>query len=275
MLQHTFFAKRNWLLAVAALCFLLGLWLLLINRPVQTSSKRALGRVQVAFGESLVSPSRGALEKIEKARPLHRWDELQTREASEALVSFESGEEIRVLEKSRVLFDLEAGRPLIVVLQGDIWIEREIESGQVLISREGSRKTLMEERLAKKSAVSKTSRQARTSSKASSKNNDLGLMNRSAGQRLTPDVIQSTLKAQRQSFFKCYTQLLQKTPGVTGEASVSFTIERTGRVSLAEISSSSLKDSAFRNCLLDTVRRVEFKSFPGDPISALFPLRFD
>ncbi|MBO9668406.1 MAG: AgmX/PglI C-terminal domain-containing protein, partial [Bdellovibrio sp.] len=85
------------------------------------------------------------------------------------------------------------------------------------------------------------------------------------GTGLTSEFIQDTLRAQRNSFFKCYTQLLQRTPGVVGQASVGFTIERSGKVSQADITSSSIADPAFKKCLIEAIRRVEFKSFGGDP----------
>ncbi|MNL44025.1 hypothetical protein D3C87_1665680 [compost metagenome] len=92
---------------------------------------------------------------------------------------------------------------------------------------------------------------------------------------LSSEAIQETLKLHRGNFFRCYTQLLQKTPGVVGTASISFTIERTGKVSNAELTSSSLQDPDFKRCLIEATRRVEFKSFLGDPINTVFPLKFE
>ena len=156
----------------------------------------------------------------------------------------------------------------MILKRGDVDVENYGREGSVYISREGVRWTATEyEMTYKKQAPSSTLPELAPA--------DAGNTAAPRIDGLTSEAIQETLKTYRGSFFKCYTQLLQKTPGVVGQASISFTIERTGRIAQAELISSSISDGDFKKCLLESVRRVEFKSFAGEPISTVFPLRFE
>lgn len=257
----------------------LGLALLLIRPVSKESSGRALARLQPSFGKVSLERN-GRREMVGQVRPLQRFDRLETGPDTEAVLLFESGEELRLLDNTDVIVDWESAHPLVLVRSGDVWPEKLSENPSVRVSRDGVRRTLSEDRRESQArqralnAKTKTSAaRATTTAKTPVPLNPIA--ERTRAKSLSPEYIQETLKTQRNLFFKCYTQLLQRTPGVSGEASIAFTIEKTGRVSTAEISSSSLQDQGFRRCISEAVKRVEFKAFIGDPVSALFPIRFE
>ena len=96
-----------------------------------------------------------------------------------------------------------------------------------------------------------------------------------ATEGLTPSYIVDTLKSQKGIFYKCYTQLLQKNPGVVGETSISMTIEPNGKISRSDVTSSQMNDASFKKCLIEATARIEFKPFRGDAITTVFPLKFE
>lgn len=248
----------------------------------EPSETRALARLQPVFGTTFVERN----EKKDSAKAhqiLQKLDTVETSHDSEALIQFPNGEQVRLFENSVALLDLEAGKALLILKEGDLWVETAKDGADaVMISRDGIRRSLAGDRdyqsheraVEKNRLVTKVKTPLREKASAPANSGDIAFPPRSRLESLTSDYIQSTLRTQRNLFFKCYTSLLQKTPGVSGEASVAFTIERSGRVSQAEVSSSNFKDPNFRRCLTEAVRRVEFKSFAGDPVNTLFPLRF-
>ncbi|MES3037147.1 MAG: AgmX/PglI C-terminal domain-containing protein [Bdellovibrionota bacterium] len=92
---------------------------------------------------------------------------------------------------------------------------------------------------------------------------------------LTQETIQNTLRRSQPLFFRCYTQLLQRSPKAKGQVDLVFTIQSSGKISQPQISGSQLRDDPFRRCLTDVVSRIEFPRFDGRSVSAVFPLKFE
>ena len=260
------------------LVFALALWRATMT-PGAAETPQALARIEPVFGTVTIEHE-GAEKTIKKPHSLQKLETAQTGPESEALLDFPSGEQVRMLENSMILADFEGGRPVLIVKAGDLWVERTTTSLEgPLISREGLRRTLAEDlklRLKKagkdpteiipegaKTALTGTTR-APTPKKPPSK-----------GETLSAEYIEDVMRGQRHSFFKCYGQLLQHSPGMVGEASIAFTIEHTGKVAAAQIPNSTVQDLQFRRCLTDAVKRIEFKSFAGDSVQTLFPIRFE
>lgn len=251
--------------AAGTALFALALWRASLTTPA-ADEPRALARLERSFG-SVVIERAGRRWNVDKREAFHRFDAVETGPASEATLTLPTGEEVRVLENSLIFAELERGRTVLIVKNGDVWAERPVEEAKsVLVSRDGLRRPL--------AADTRIDRRGKRPARKIAKAVPAAPV-RARGETLSAEMIQETLRTQRNLFFKCYGQLLQRTPGVSGEASLAFTIERTGRVTLAEVASSSLQDGPFRRCLTDAVKRIEFKSFAGDPVQTLFPLRFE
>lgn len=266
------------LAACGVLLFALALWRASLEEPLAVPN-RALARLEPAFGQ-VHFEREGRKESVMKRRTVQRLDIIETAADAEAVLVFANGEEVRLLENSVVLLEYESGHAVIVLKAGDLWAEKVVETpnASVLISRDGLRLPLAQDH--KERGKQKTDELAATPAPTKTVRPSRVVLDEDKPEPrrpivLTPESIQETLRNQRNLFFKCYGQLLQKTPGVSGEASLAFTIERTGKVSVAEVANSSLQDPQFRRCLTEAVKRVEFKSFAGDSIQTLFPIRFE
>lgn len=232
---------------------------------------RAIAWIEPVFGKSYLKAFGDMrFSEVQRRANLRRGDSVETAPGSELRVALPTGEELRLQESSVVTLEWEAGRPLLIVKAGRFEIERP-GTGDLVIAQDGDRVALSDwhRRRVSDSDALKTKPLARPAREIPDE------LRPGKPKTLSPDYIRDTLKSQKSLFFKCYTSLLQKTPGVSGEASVHFMIEKTGKVAMAEISSTSLADPAFKSCLVQAVRRVEFKSFAGEPVSTLFPLRFE
>ncbi|HRO68701.1 MAG TPA: AgmX/PglI C-terminal domain-containing protein [Pseudobdellovibrionaceae bacterium] len=265
------------------LLFGLAFWRLQLEEK-PTQDEKPLARVENAYGSTFLD-RKGHRESLRERQLLQRLDLIETRADSETLLAFANGEEVRLLENSVALVDLEAGRPVVILKDGDVWAEKAKDGpGSILISRNGIRRSLASDFQERAQRQAQTMPTAETPTpkapapqmiRAEARTKELVPQPALRIESLTADYIQDTLRSQRNLFFKCYTQLLQKAPGLSGDAAVAFTIEKNGRVREAEVSTSNLQDPAFKRCLSDAMKRVEFKSFAGDPVNALFPIRFE
>lgn len=269
--------------AIAGLLLIIGSFSMRLSKD-ERGDARPLAWTEPVFGTVTVK-SRGDADgrELRKRGTVRKGDTVETMAESEVRLGFTGGEELRLLENTVATLDLEGGRPVLIVKSGHYDIEK-TGQGDMLLAQDGERHTLAElVQLAdaKARSVSATPVTALTAKKAKAVSSvpdprawpEEMKLERAKG--LTPDYIRETLKSQQSLFFKCYTQLLQKKPGITGDASVTFVIERNGKVGPASIASSSLQDPLFKDCLVQAVKRVEFKSFAGEPVSTLFPLRFE
>ncbi|MFZ4404287.1 MAG: AgmX/PglI C-terminal domain-containing protein [Pseudobdellovibrionaceae bacterium] len=88
--------------------------------------------------------------------------------------------------------------------------------------------------------------------------------------------IENILRGQRPLFFKCYSQLLQKGLSQRGQVSLSFFIEKNGRVKSPSVLSSQIQDVTFQSCLVEVLNRTEFKGFKGnESLQTIYPLQFE
>lgn len=266
-------AKNNWLISslIVVGIFSVALSLFIATQTEkQKPGARPLARLELNLGKVFVlRKNLTQKETLTRRATLFALDSVETSVDGDATMEFDSAYRIRIQENSLVTLDEENDRIVLIIKRGDLQVENFGREGSVFISRDGVRWSATDyEMNYKKQAPAETLPDLAPTDVATPPQANLS-------EGLTSEFIQDTLKTHRGSFFKCYTQLLQKTPGVVGQASISFTIERTGKVTQAEIASSSINDATFKKCLIDATKRVEFKSFGGDPISTVFPLRFE
>lgn len=267
--------KNNWLIPSLIAIGLLSLALsffIASRTEKQKTGQTPLARIELNLGKVFVlRKNMTQKDTLTKRAPLYALDSVETGADGDATMDFDSSYRIRVEENTLITLDQDEERIIIIIKRGDVQVENFGKDDTVYVSRDGVRWTATDyEQQYKKQTPTQTLPDLAPSGdnmpESSSKRADGGL---------TADFIQETLRLQRGAFFKCYTQLLQKTPGVVGQASLSFTIERSGKVFNAEVASSSITDATFKKCLVEALRRVEFKSFTGDAISTVFPLKFE
>jgi hypothetical protein len=188
-------------------------------------------------------------------------DILKTDENSEALIEFSNGGQFRLAEKSEVLIDkLDSGSPLVVVRTGDIFVEKFGKAPSFWVRKDGQIYTAVDYALVDKKNASRL------------KDAIPKLQNK---EQLSQTEIEGILNSKKNDFFKCFGQLIQKTPQAMGSVLISFTIEKQGHTSKVEISKSEILDSSFKTCLIEVVARTQFRSFSGNPVATVFPLKFE
>lgn len=261
--------------SITGLLFGLGLLLVLVsllflkrwNESVTTG--KVLARSQDIQGQVyLIKKFETQKNAVSNAFSLSSLDSLESASDGEALLDFPSGYRVRVLKNSLITLEESADQTLLILKQGQIQVENFGRDGSLMISHNGKKQTANEFQIEQQN-IPQNSISPRPQTLSTEKKSEIN------NETLSQDDIQATLQKQKPMFYKCYTQLLQKKPGVTGQVSLAFVIERNGKISHPEISSSNITDSKFRSCLLEALARVDFRTFSGDPISTVFPLRFE
>lgn len=266
-------AKNKWLIPSLIIfgIFCVALSLLVASETEkQKPGARPLARLESKVGNVFILRKNLTKKEIlSRKSSLFALDSVETGPDGDATMEFDSAYRIRIIENSLVTVDEEADRIVLILKRGDVEVENYGREGSVFISRDGVRWGATDYEMSYKKQLQASSLPETTPTTDSTSSPG------KAYEGLSAELIQDTLKTQRASFFKCYTQLLQRTPGVVGQASLSFTIEVTGKISQAEVASSSINDADFKKCLLEAIRRVEFKTFAGEPVSTMFPLKFE
>ncbi len=266
--------KSNWLIPSLVLT---GLILLGISILISTKSDKSLfgqkplARIEQGLGQVFVFRKNMTIkEKLVRKNFLYNLDTVETATDGDAVLEFDSAYRIRLLENSLITLEEDRDKITLILKRGDIQVENFGQEGTVYISVGGVRWNATDFEM-----IYKKQRQDQNLPDTAVAAETPPLPNKPSTTGLSPDYVQDILKSQRNSFFKCYTQLLQKTPGIVGQATLSFTIEKSGKVIQPEVSSSNISDVSFRKCLVEALQRIEFKSFSGEPISTLFPLKFE
>lgn len=194
---------------------------------------------------------------------LNTLDTVETSEKGKAEIEFPTGEKIRLLENSKILLDEEGNSLNLILQRGEIEIENYGSKENFFISYQGLRMLLREWDAFKKHKVLSYEDQKKS------------LQSFQSDHRLSESYVAELIQNHKQKFLQCYNKLLQKTPGVMGSVTLSFTIEKSGKISNPNIASSQLSDMDFRSCIFEVLKRIEFKAFEGDPISTVIPLNFE
>lgn len=208
-------------------------------------------------------------ELVDKRVNLYNLDSVETLETGEAVLAFESAYRVRIYNNTLVTLervdDQQGFHVVLIIKRGDIRIENFGRDGELFIAKNGDRV----------SASDYNSSPLAQTPVEPPKPNEAFETPVSGDQGLSEEEIGTVMNNHRTSFFKCYTQLLQKEPSAKGNVSLSFTIENSGKLSVAEVTASQLQNEDFKKCLLEVLRRIEFRSFKGPAISTLFPLKFE
>ena len=207
-------------------------------------------------------------ENIERRAQLYSLDSIETTDLGEATLSFESAYRVKVLASSLVTLekidDPETFHVVVIIKRGDIRVENFGREGELFIAKNGDRVSASDYNSSSLAQLPTAAPTPVDESTAPTPN-----------QTLSEDEIGAVMNSHKTAFFKCYTQLLQKEPQAKGNVSLSFTIENTGKLSVAEVTASQIQNQDFKKCLIEVLHRIEFKSFQGVPVSTLFPLIFE
>ncbi len=188
---------------------------------------------------------------------LGRADRLDVQGGEGLIIEFAKGERVHLQRGALVTLELLDGTPLLILHRGLVEVDR-FGQNQVFISHLGKRYSLADwnSRLLE---VNKES-----SPVAAHK----------VEKNLTKDMIDSSIKANRTYFMKCFAHHLQKKPEAKGGLVLNFTIQASGKVIGPEIVDSVFMDRQFHDCVIDGLTRIPFPSFEGDSVTAMIPMQF-
>ncbi|MBS1971068.1 MAG: AgmX/PglI C-terminal domain-containing protein [Bdellovibrionales bacterium] len=266
-------AKNKWFipsLIIAGLFFMSLSWFMSSRLENQSAGLKVLARIAYNSGEVYVlHKNMTEKETLKKSASLYYLDTVETGPNGDATFEMDGGYRLRVLDNALITLDQEGEKAILILKRGDVQVEAMGRDKTVMISKNGQRMSLSEyeSQLRKENAAAGFPEMAPVVADNSPAP--------SAGDSLSSDYIQDTLKRQIPAFDKCYKQLLQRTPGVVGQVVMTFTIERSGKIVSADVTTSTINNADFKRCLSEALRRVEFKSFRGDPITSTFPLGFE
>lgn len=195
---------------------------------------------------------------------INQYDQIEVGVEGLAQLEFKSQDHLKILEKSILSFSQDKSLISINIKSGDIEIDNISEESPLIIAEANSRKPIR--------TYFNEQQLLLTQKQNSSSEN---IPKKSTENSLTQDQIQELLKPSKSNFFRCYTQLLQKTPGLSGGVIITFTILQNGKIKNPTITSSTIKDPVFQKCLIESIYRVEFPPFNGYEILTSYPIKFE
>lgn len=249
--------------------------------------KDSIGIVQIFSGRvSLVK--NGQEEKIDKTKEFSVDTQIATDFNSEAGLEFRNGSEV-LLESETTVFvgaeDKIKDSIQLTIQRGQIRVVKEGPSQALWITQNGKTQKAadyrpqMEEMIVDLNSGENLPAliEEKTASPESAQKAEAppALDEKTVGSKLDNAGIRTVLGRNRNLFFRCYTQFLQKSNPSNLRVELSFTIQNTGETTDAKVSFASVEDESFNRCLTEALGRITFPPFTGSPISTLFPLRFE
>jgi hypothetical protein len=193
--------------------------------------------------------------------PVYDFDTIETAENGTGRLVLDNGHSVKILSKSLIFVGVK-------ITDGSLQVILQIKEGQLEIEQLGKPKELWIEKNSERVSAEQY------------KDSDLSKQpvkeeSESKSATLSEDEIFKVVNQSKNLFFKCYTQLLTRSPLSKGSVQLSFMIEAKGKITQSKIQSSFTDDEQFADCLTEVLRRIQFKNFEGDPINAVFPLKFE
>ena len=260
--------KRNIRSYLTAGLIVVGLLLIVVSIILPTTTFRAITSQRIGIAmDTYGSVTLQGVDQIEPTQlkreaNILKFDVVKTGPKSESIIKLEpSNGEVVVLENSELSFEfLDKKEVLITIRNGNILINKFGEGPKFWVSKDGRQLT------------------ARDFALSDDRNSELlrqsGVVLDESNQ-LSQAKIEEILGSRRNDFFRCYGQLIQRKEQAHGRVVISFEILSSGRVSKAEVSKSDIEDQGFNDCLSEVVLRTNFPRFNGQPISMIFPLKFE
>ncbi len=201
---------------------------------------------------------------IEMTHTVEHLDSIETLETGEVRLSFLNGYVLQVQPNSLITVEsyAEKNETLVTLARGHLTVQANGRDPNFYVSKEGKKYLGSEFNSVEKEFEFPT---AESPALALAKGQS----------ELSEEEINTFLNRQRQSFFRCYTQLLQSQPEAKGTATLNFTIDPAGKVVDSQVHSTELSSPEFQKCLVEVLKRIEFRSFTGGNVSAVFPIRFE
>lgn len=231
----------------------------------QLNDSVALAQVERELGKSYVySSGFSRREAVTDSRDIFNQESVETLETGEVKISFANGYVLNLESNSMLTLERnsDTNETLVTLTRGSLTVEK-IGREPLFYILQNGKKILARDYVQQKLADSSPAAYVKP------------LETNNTSSQLSEEEIHTLLNGQRSSFFKCYAQLLQNSPESKGMISLNFIIEPSGKIQQASVDSKDLPDKNFQKCLVEILKRLEFRSFAGPSISTLFPMKFE
>lgn len=254
------------LICVGTLLIIFSIWSpksqFSLNPTIEKNSVTSLATAVEVTGDCQLSnnqmPSSIPLKLNSKINPR---DIIRTGENSDAVIQLQNEAQFRLIDKSEILIDqLDNGAPLIIIRSGEIYVEKFGNKPSFWVRKEGQLLSALDFALADKSHLNKLKEPIPAQTETD---------------QISQTEIETILNNKKTDFFKCYGQVLQKNAQSRGSVLISFSIQNFGQTHKIEITQSDIDEPIFKSCLTEVVARTQFKKFSGNPITTVFPLKFE
>lgn len=247
--------------------------LIIPSRSIDTLGKKVIATVIGISGSATVEGlDQTDTADIQKKTKIKNLDVIKTKQGAEASIELSTIKaEVRILEKSNVLFEENTdGAIILTIKEGDLIIEslgnQSDEQGpgaRFWIRKDGRQLSALDYAITNE----KNSQSPALKSKFASqiKKSDV----------LAQSKIEEILSTKKNDFFRCYGQLIQKEEQAHGQLLLSFEILPTGKVATVDVTKTDINQPSFLSCLKEVVMRTTFPPFSGKSITTVFPLKFD
>jgi hypothetical protein len=261
-------------------------------------NKNALALITAIHGQAeKISIHSATPETIKKNTPIQSLETLIVGSNSDLIVKFHEGAEIKLFPDSMVIFSGKAKNPQMSIKKGKLEVLSISAQEKLWISQNGRTTKAqnykatdnIDESLEINPILGQTDVQAETTNSFSSieggesvpENVTSSIANIKKETKVNDEqsqirlMISDRLARQKTRIYRCYSQLLQKSPEAKGKLAVHFTINNLGKVENAEMASTQFEDQNFHKCLLEVVKRTDFLPFKGSVMATLLPLKFE
>lgn len=248
--------------------------LIIPSRSIDNLGKKVIATVTDFSGSGTVEGlDQTDTAEIQKKTKIKNLDVIKTKAGSEASIEISTIKaEVRVLEKSHVLFEENTeGSIILTIKEGELIIEslgnKADENGpgaKFWIRKDGRQLSALDYAI---------TNEKNTQSSPLQKSKLLAQVKKS--DVLSQTKIEEILNTKKNDFFRCYGQLIQKEEQAHGQLLLSFEILPTGKVAAVDVAKTEISQPSFLSCLKEVVLRTKFPPFDGKSITTVFPLKFD
>lgn len=235
------------------------------DKPNPVSGEKKLGFVQQQTGDIYVFDSNSlSKNKVNRQSPVFHMDRIETADFGSGELVLTNTDSVLIIDASTVQIEQadSSDEILISILKGDIQVRNTNPENQTIVSKNGKRVFLKDynESLLKKETTT-----------VDEKNN----LDQNSNTNVNTEMFINSLQRNKSAFYKCYTQLLQKSPEAKGLLELSITISENGKTKESQVASSEINDQSFKTCIIEVTKRIQFPAFSGEAVSIMFPIQFE
>lgn len=294
------FTSRKLLAAIICLLFIS---LFYFAKPISRNTAKLFrkpNKASISLGELTTPTNRVYLRRfgqthdqpvIEKAS-LHHRDSIRVESGNEATLIFNTGDHIRVFEKTRLIIETfnggsQTSKPvLITLLQGQVeTVKSSGIKGSIYITKDAD----VRRSISSRTSATKIQKSFDPPSIQVDEQNDLRAkaqqeLQSSKSESLTnifqhdgslkSEYIEGVLAAKSENLRRCQMMSARDRTNTSGRLVLNITVEPNGEIEAIRIHQDRLNNRQLSQCVVSALKNTEFHKFKGGPISLTYPVEF-